>query len=158
MKLVLKGEEVSEYFNWQKEYAKLEYKYLDLLEKYNKLNDVETKKDENLIATATEKAIDPIQDDRVKTLEEVFPDKNKKNTNITKKNTISMQGRGDKIRWDQFELDLVELAIRENSTAEELKTLLPERTLNAVLKRIYLCGGKIVDKVIVKDPIQSTYN
>ena len=157
MTLILEGDEVTEYFKMKEELNILRCK----IENESKKGSVELK-----IASETKPIInnivDPIQDDRVKSLEEAFPQYNKKRLSKDKHRKThvecSMQGRGDKTRWSNFEIDLVELAITENTHVLELAATLPERTINAVLKRVYLCGGKIVDSKCVRDRIMSTYN
>ena len=157
MTLILEGDEVTEYFKMKEELNILRCK----IEKQKESIDLKITSE---IATepVIDSIVDPIQDDRIKSLEEAFPQYNKKRLSKDKYRKThvegSMQGKGDKIRWSNFEIDLVELAITENTHVLELAATLPERTINAVLKRVYLCGGKIVDSKCVKDRIMSTYN
>lgn len=157
MTLILEGDEVTEYFKMKDELNILRCE----IEKQKESIDLKITS-EIAAEPVIDSIVDPIQDDRIKSLEEAFPQYNKKkiseNKYRKKSVTDSMQGRGDKTRWSNFEIDLVELAITENTHVKELATTLPERTMNAVLKRLYLCGGKIVDSKCVRDKIISTYN
>ena len=157
MTLILEGDEVTEYFKMKDELNILRC----AIEKQKESIDLKITSE---IATdpVIDSIVDPIQDDRIKSLEEAFPQHNKKkiseNKYRKKSAADSMQGKGDKIRWSNFEVDIVELAITENTAVSELASTLPERTMSAVLKRVYLCGGKIVDHRCVRDRIISTYN
>ena len=157
MTLILEGDEVTEYFKMKDELNILRCE----IEKQKESIDLKITS-EIAAEPVIDSIVDPIQDDRIKSLEEAFPQYNKKkiseNKYRKKSVTDSMQGKGDKTRWSNFELDIVELAITDNTEIKELAATLPERTMNAVLKRIYLCGGKIVDSKCVRDKIISTYN
>ena len=97
MTLILEGDEVTEYFKMKDELNILRCE----IEKQKESIDLKITS-EIAAEPVIDSIVDPIQDDRIKSLEEAFPQYNKKkiseNKYRKKSATDSMQGKGDKIR------------------------------------------------------------